>query len=521
MALDSASRASAVGSSVDNVAFSPPAENLPRKILCIGTYDPLKVAVVDNVAKRVFSPEDAGDQTGFGFMLHRLVTQAFAGGQGIPVYILPQSEVGVAAAGEIDFTGSAGVLAGTLWLYIAGIAVPVTITAAMTIEDIADAVVAAITAKKELPVTAVKVAVTFEVTITAKSKGPEGNNISIAFNLGAGQELPTGVVTAITGMAGGATNPNISTALDGLGIGDNANEEHFTDVVHGYGQDTTVQDAILAYVGAGDTVTGLYAKTVARPFYAMTGDTAAGSAGLTALLAAADLRKTDRANCVIAVPDSPSHPSEIAAQAVGHIARIAQNIVAQDYVDIVLDGIWPGDKGTDRWTSEYDNRDAAYKGGISTTQVVSAQVLMQDMVTFYRPDNVPADSNGYRDIVNICKTQNILDSQRRLFSTEKWQGIFIVTNVAAVRSALDKTKARSVQAVKDELLGWYINVLAAKGWIADLDFAINKLKEADSVTVKSGGGGFDIKNRFVYSGAGKIKDVVTEFDTSFASLAQG
>ena len=267
-------------------------------------------------------------------------------------------------------------------------------------------------------------------------------------------------------------------------------------------------------------MTGLYKKTVARPFYAFAGDTDPGTAALTALLIATALRKTDRANCVIAVPDSPSHPSEIAAQVVGHIARIAQNIVAQDYEGIVLEGIWPGDKGSDRWTSEYDNRNTAYTGGISTTKVESGLVLMQDMATFYRPDSVPTDSNGYRDIVNICKTQNILDSQRRLFATEKWQGIFTVTDVRKVKSILDKTKARDIQSVKDELLAWYINVLAAKGWIADLDFPISKLKEADSVTLRASGGGFDIKNRFVYSGAGKILDVVTEFDTSFAVLAQ-
>ena len=520
MALTSASRASAVGSSVDNVSFAPPADNLPRKILCIGTYDPLKTSVVDEVAKRVFSAEDAGDQTGFGFMLHRLVTQAFIGGQGIPVYILPQAEAGTQAAGDIDFTGGAGVLAGTLHMYIAGLHVPVAITAAMTDAQIATAAIAAINAIKELPVTALVNATPEIMDITAKSEGPEGNNISITLNLGAGQETPTGVVAAITGMTSGATNPDISTALAGLGTGDGANEEHFTDVVHGYGQDTTVQDAILAYVGAGDTVTGLYAKTVARPFYAMAGDIDPGTAALSALLVATALRKTDRANGVIAVPDSPSHPSEIAAQTVGHVARIAQDVVAQDYVDIPLIGIWPGDKGSDRWTSEYDNRDAAYQGGISTTKVVSGQVLIQDLATFYRPDSVPADSNGYRDIVNICKTQNILDSQRRLFSTEKWQGIFIVTNTRLVSSNVDKSKARDIQSVKDELLAWYTGVLAAKGWIADLDFSVDKLKEADSVTVRSNGGGFDIKNSVVYSGAGKIKDVVTEFDTSFAVLAQ-
>jgi phage tail sheath gpL-like len=518
MALDANSKAAAVGSSVDNVQFQPAAENVPRKILCIGTYDPLETGVVDEVAKQVLSPEDCGDQTGFGFMLHRLVTRAFEGGQGIPVYILPQGEVGTQAAGEIDFTGSTGVLAGTLHLYIAGLYVPVTITAAMTIENIADAVVAAITAKKELPVTAVKVAVTFEVTITAKSEGPEGNNISIAFNLDVGQELPTGVVTAITDMAAGATNPDISTALDGLGTGDDANEAFFTDVVHGYGPDATVMNAISTYVGAGDAATGLYAKTVSRPFRVLTGDVTAGSAGLTALQAIADARKTDRANGVIAVPDSESHPSEIAALAIGHMARINQNRAAQHYVDVLLEGIWPGDKGSDRWTSEYDNRDTAVKGGISPTRVKSGDVYLQNVVSFYRPDSVPVNSNGYREMANISKLQNMMHTMRQLFEQEQWQGISIVTDVTQVSSAIDRVKVRDVDSVKDALVALY-RAWAAKAWIADSAFSIDALKETGSVTVRSAGDGFNTTTKAVLSGVGNIVDAVIEFDTSFAVLS--
>ena len=518
MALTATSKASGVGSSVDNVSFAPPGENVPSKIIVIGTYDPLKTGVVDEVPVQVFSAEDAGSQFGFGFMVHRLSAEAFIGGRGIPVFIQPQSEVGAQAAGDADFTGATGVLAGTLHMYIAGDYVPVAVTEAMTAAEIVTAAVAAITAKKELPVTAAINATPEIMDLTSKSEGTYGNGISIAFNLGAGEDYPTGVVApTITAMTGGATNPDISTALAGLGTGDGSNEDAYTDMVHGYGQEVAVLNAIRDYVGAGDDTTGTYAKTVARPFYAMTGDTDPGTAALTALIALSDTRLLDRGNGVIPVPDSPSHPSEIAAQTIGHVARVANSVVAEDYVDILLEGVWPGDKA-DRWTSEYDNRDIAYKAGISTTIVKSGKVYIQDLVTFYRPDNVPVDSNGYRDIVNIKKTLNILDSQRRLFSTEKWRGIFIVTDVTRVTSAADKNKARDIDAVKDELLAWYIGVLAAKGWIADLDFPVSKLKEADSVTVRSGGGGFNIQNSFVYSGAGKVKDVVTKFDTSFAVL---
>lgn len=517
MALNATSKAAAVGVGVDNVQFQVAAENVPRKILCIGTYDPLKTSVVDEVAKQFLSPEDAGDQTGFGFMMHRLVTQAFAGGQGVPVYGLMQAETGTQAAGEIDFTGTAGVLAGTLYLYIAGISVPVAITAAMTIEEIADAVVAAITAKKELPVTAVKVAVTFEVTITAKSEGPEGNNISIAFNLAVGQDYPTGVTAATTDMAAGATNPDISTALNGLGTGDDANEDFYTDVVHGYGVDATVLDAISTYTGAGDTKTGLYAATVSRPWRVLTGDVTAGSAGLAALVAVADARKTDRANGVIAVPDSESHPSEIAALTIGTMAFVNQSVVAQHYVGKLLTGVWPGDKGTDRWTSEFTNRDTAVKGGISPTRVKSGSVYLQNVVTFYRPDSVSVDSNGYREMVNIAKLQNMMHSMRQLFESEKWQGISIVTDVSKVTSVADRAKARDIDAVKDDLVALY-TAWAAKAWIAEAGYSIDQLKIAGSVTVRTGGDGFNITTKAVLSGVGNIIDSEIEFDTSFAVL---
>jgi phage tail sheath gpL-like len=340
--------------------------------LLIGTYDPLKTGIVAERPFQILSPEDAGDKLGFGFMLHRLAKQAFQGSNGVETWVLPQAEAGgaVAAAGELDFTGTTGVVAGTIPLYLSGLSVPVTIATAATIENIADAVVAAINADADLPVTAVKVAVTFEVTLTAKSKGPWGNDISIAFSLGVNEELPAGVTVAVTDMATGAGIPTISTALDALGTGDNANEGYFTDVVHGYGQDTTTLDAISAYVGAGNEFSGLYSKTVARPFRVLTGDVATGSAGLAALIVITDLRKTDRASGVIAVPGSQSHPSEIASQAIGHMARINNDRAAQSYVGILLTGIWPGDTA-DRWTSEYDNRDTAVKSGISPTRVQS------------------------------------------------------------------------------------------------------------------------------------------------------
>jgi phage tail sheath gpL-like len=520
MGLKADSLAAAVGSSADNVQFQPAAENVPRKILIIGTYDPAKTLVVDEVPVQVLSAEDAGNRFGFGFMVQRMVKAAFQGGQGIDVYVQPQSEAGGAAAsaGDIDYTGATGVLAGTIALYIAGQLVEVTVEDADTAANIATKTVAAINAIADMPVTAL-INVTPEILdLTAKSKGPGGDEISIAYNL-AGEEYPTGVVApAITAMTGGTGLPDIDDALNGLGTGDDANEAFFTDVVHGYGIDGTTLGKISTYVGPGDDVTGLWAKTVSRPFRALTADITAGSAGLTALQALADARRTDRANGIIAVPDSESHPAEIASLAIGHMARLNQERASQHYVGILLEGVWPGDKGSDRWTSDFDNRDTAVKNGISPTKVNAGNVLLQNVVTMYRPASVAPTSNGYREMANISKLQNMLYTQRQLFEQEKWQGVSIVADVSQVTSVTDRAKARDIDSVKDDMVALY-KAWAAKAWIADAGFSIDALKNADSVTVREAGDGFNITTEVILSGVGNIFDAVIKFDISFAVLS--
>jgi phage tail sheath gpL-like len=521
MPLDSTSLAAGVGSGVKNVTFQQTADVLPHKQVIIATYDPAKTGVVDEVPFLSTSPAYTADQLGFGFMAHRLHKANDLGARGVETWIQPQSEnVGsVVADGEIDWTGSAGVVAGTLYLYIAGDQVQVSITDAMTVEEISDAVVAAVNADDDIPVIAAKTAVTFETTFTSKSKGIWGNDIDISLNLGVGETTPIGITAVITPMANGTLVPDISTALDALGTGDDANEAGFTEMIHGYGQDDTTLDAIEAYVGTGNDFVGLYSKTVARPFRSLTGDTVADAAGLNALIVVADGRRNDRSQGVVAVPGSQSHPMEIAAQALGIMAR-KNNVRAEEaYVGETLIGVWPGDTA-DRWTSDYDDRDTAVKTGISPTKVEAGAVKLQNVVSFYRPASVPVKSNGYREMVNISKTQNVLASQKSNFSQEKWQNVSIVTDVNQVTDTVSKQKARDVNSVKSDLTG-LVRAWAAKAWIADANFTINKLKtDPTLVTVRTGGDGFNIRIPVVYSGIGNILDVTTEFDISFAVLTQ-
>jgi phage tail sheath gpL-like len=513
--------ASGVGSGVSNVTLKAGANVLPRKQIIIGSFDPLKTSITPEVAVLVTSPSDTADKFGFGSMLHRLHLKNELGAQGIETWIMPQEEAGGAAAsvGEIDFTGSTGVLAGTLYLYVAGDPIPVTITTGMSVEDIADAVVAAVDAVAETNVIATKTAVTFEVVMTSKTKGTYGNDVDISFNLGVGQSFPTGIAgnVAITDMTGGSGIPSIADALAALGTGDDANEDGFTEMIHGYGQDTATLDAILAYVGAGNGFVGLYQKTVARPFRSLTGDTVAGSGGLAAQIVISDTRLEDRSQGVVSVPDSESHPAEIAAQTLGHMSRVNNVRAEEAYNNVSLIGVQPGGKAN-RWTSDYDDRDTAVKSGISPTRVVGGKVKLQNVISFYRPASVPVDSNGYREMVNISKTQNVLASQKKTFLKPKWQNISIVSDIAKVTNPVSKLKARDVNSVLDELVQ-LVNSWAGFAWIADAQFTIDRLRTDPSlVTIRSGGDGFNITIPVVYSGIGNIYDVVTEFDISFAVL---
>jgi len=516
MALSNTSLAAAVGSGVKNVQFVSSASVVPRKILIIGTKDPSKTGLAVNTPRQVFSAAEVGSLSGFGFMLHRMAIKAFKGSQGVETWIVPQAEAGGAAAstGDIDFTGSTGVLAGTIYLYIAGDLVSINIADSTSADDIATAVAAAVNANSDLPVTAaVNGVTTAQVDFTAKSKGPWGDKISIALNLDVNQELPSGVAAAITAMSSGSGTPDIDDALNSLGTGDAQNEKYFTDVVHGYLQDSSTLSKISAYNGVGDGYTGNYSKTVARPFRALTGDVDPGTAALTAMIVITDAKKTDRTNGIIAVPDSPSHPSEVAARAIGAMARINNNRAEESYIGEEMGDIWPGTDKADRWSDDYDNRDTAVKSGVSPTLIKNGVVVLQNVVSFYRPDDVPVESNGYRSMRNISIIQNILDNVRANFEQEKWEGISIVADTAKVTNSASRQKARDVNSVIDDLVKLATD-FEGNAWLYSASFTIDALKQAGAVVIRDGGTGFNNTLKVVLSGEGGILDNVTEFDTS-------
>lgn len=502
--------------SVNNVQFQAGASVLERKIVIIGSYNSGKT-VVDNTLAQIFSPSDAADKYGFGSMIHRLALSADKGAKGVETWVVPQPDTGgTAAEGSVLFAG-ATISSGTVYAYISGEVVSFNF-AGGDAEALCAAYVAAINANTSLNITAAVNGVTAEqADLTSKTLGPFGNDVIISFNELSGQEFPSGVTSAtVTPMASGATLPDIQDALDALGTGDAQNENYFTDLVHGYGQETTTLNAISTYNGTGNLSEGNYAKETMRPFRTLTGDIEEGTDSLAALIAIGDGRKLDRTNGIIAVPGSPNHPSEIAAQAMGIQSRLNNTLAEENAGGQVLAGIISGPKGAvttsaGRWSDDYDSRDLAAKAGISTTKVVNGAVYISNLLTFYHPDSVPDANNGYRNQRNISILQNISNSVRANFDLEKWQGISIVNDVSKVTNTNSKNKARDTDSVINDLVA-LADSWESNAWI----FGSSYTKDNLSVTIRTLTNGFDNVIPIVLSGQGDIIDSEIQFDTSIA-----
>lgn len=507
--------AAGVGVSATNKQFGIPSEELPRKVVFVATFDPLKTSVVPNVPIQVFSAEDVGNRGEFGFMAHRMASRIFEAGN-LETWWIPQDEVaGAQATGTITITATSA-KAGTLAFYVGGIRVPVAVAAGDNGDAIATALAAAITAIKELPITAVVNGVTTnQVDITAKTTGTWGNDYTLEFDLEPSDEQPADITSiVVVDMSGGTGIPDIQTALDSLGIDDAQNEKNFTLFLHGYGQDTTTLDKISTYNGIGNDTIGNWDDLVGRPWRSGVGDSDPGSAALTALIAIGDARTDDRTNTILGMPDIKEHPDEIFALIAAKCEIVTAQRTPQNYIDIQVPGIHVGDSAN-RWTDSRTNRDSAVKAGISTTQVKNGILTIQNMVTFYHPANVPVNSNGFRDWVHHPKYQNMLYLTRQNFESERWQGVFIVTDTAFVSDPNAREKARDISAVEGDLLA-LIDVFAGKGYLYDPQFSKDKIAAGGSVVLRPGGNGFTNKLQIIPSGAGGIMDTDIEFDTNLA-----
>lgn len=158
------------------------------------------------------------------------------------VWVLPLADNagGAQAAGSATIGGTA-TGNGTISLYAGGRRVSVGVLVGDTADEIATATAAAIVAASDLAVTAaVDGEEAAQVNITAKHKGTVGNDIDLRVNYAGvigGEALPAGITVTIVPMSGGATDPDLTTALANLG------DDEYDFIAIAF-NDTTVLDQI-------------------------------------------------------------------------------------------------------------------------------------------------------------------------------------------------------------------------------------------------------------------------------------
>jgi phage tail sheath gpL-like len=206
------------------VEIDPSMAGLPTinlRALLVGTKLTSGSAPAD-IAVPIASQAQADLAFGQGSELARMFRAFYSNNFANEVWGLPMAEAGgaTAATGTITITG-APTTSGTVSLYIAGDVIPVNVATTDTPTTIATAIVAAIVANPNLPVTAAAAAGV--VTLTSRFKSVNANDITMLLNyygtLG-GEITPPGVTITFSGsgfLASGTGSPLFATAISNLG----------------------------------------------------------------------------------------------------------------------------------------------------------------------------------------------------------------------------------------------------------------------------------------------------------------
>lgn len=163
--------------------------------------------VAAGVVTNVFSDAEAATFFGNGSQLHLMCRAAIKANPYLALEAIAMDDAGagVAATSTVTLTGPA-TAAGVLTVKVAGKPVQIAIAATDTATAIGAALAAQIALQPDLPVTAA--AAIGVVTLTAKNKGVQGNNIKIE-----AVTTAAGTTAVVVAMSAGATDPTLATAL--------------------------------------------------------------------------------------------------------------------------------------------------------------------------------------------------------------------------------------------------------------------------------------------------------------------
>lgn len=376
------------------------------------------------------------------------------------VWLLPiaDSETGMtAAAGSISVDG-APTANGVIALYIAGVLVQVAVVPTDTLDVIAGAIVDAINADADLPVTAmippppdpegVNATAAVVLNVTAKNAGTPGNGIDIRLNYEGTQgneATPAGLTIDITAMAGGAGVPDLTDALASLG------DTNFDFIVFPY-DDTTSLDAIGAFLN-DQTGRWSYSQEIYGHSFGIT-------AGTYGDLTAKGESRNDQHATLMGVYDSPSPVWVWAAAMTGAAAPSLRNTPYRPLQTLVVRGVKAPPKASRFSLTE---RNTLLYSGISTFTVQSdGSVQIEKLITTYQKNGYGAPDDSYLNVETLFLLMYVIRDMKTIV-TSKFGRVGLVADGTRLAPGLPIV---TPSVIKAELISEY-QTLEYNGYVQD------------------------------------------------------
>ena len=339
---------------------------------------------------------------GRGSMIARMVEAYRSVDSFGQLVVIPVADsTGTAATGKITCTGTAAE-AGTISLYVGSDRVQVSVTNKMTAEAAAKAIADAITLNKDLTITAQ--AASGVVTVTAKNKGTVGNDIQLAVNLrGAinGETTVTGLGVEITAMSKGATDPDLSAALDAMG------DEQYDFIGCPYCDADTL-----------DKLSEKLNDTSGRwsPFQMIFGHVYTAKRGdVNALVAFGKTRNNQHESVIGIEPSLPTHSAEVLAAYLGRTAVFISADPARPTQTGVLTGVMASPEGS-RFVQT--DRQTLLENGIATLYTVSGTVMIERAITTYQKNAFGDADASYLDSETLHTSAYVIRQMKSIITTK-------------------------------------------------------------------------------------------------------
>lgn len=221
------------------------------------------------------------------------------------------------------------------------------------------------------------------VTIRARNRGPQGNDIDLRFNYADGEATPAGVGFTISAMSGGSSAPALATLIAALG------DQWFQVIAHPYTDSTSL--------------TSLETEMVSRfgPLRMIDGMLFTSAAGSVGTLATLGNTRNSPHSCVLAQAGaSPVTPPVEFAAAVAAVAAFeAAEDPALPYQGLALAGVLPPAEAN---LFTLQERNSLLYDGIATTRRADGGGAALDrLITTYRLNSASSPDTSYLDVTTM------------------------------------------------------------------------------------------------------------------------